>query len=141
MGQRCWTLFNDRLLRLIDSLRDQLGSCVINDWSWGGKFKYSGIRDEHFYGTTAKYLASRSQHKYGRAVDMKFKQVSAQVVRKYIIEHQAQFADIKFVECGPLQHGVDMNWVYIDVRNEDQLYCWSPLEGVIDPLEVIRRHL
>lgn len=140
-GDRCWALFDDRLLRLIDTLREKLGPCTINDWSWGGKFKNSGLRDQHFYGTTKKYLASRSQHKYGRAVDMKFKQVSAQAARKYIIEHQTLLADIRFVECGPLKQGQAMNWVHIDVRNEQQLCCWSPSEGVIEQAEVVRRHL
>lgn len=140
-GERCWTLFDDRLLRVIDTLREKLGPCTINDWSWGGKFKNSGLRDQHFYGTTKKYLASRSQHKYGRAVDMKFKQFSAQAVRKYIIEHQTLLADIRFIECGPLKQGQAMNWVHIDVRNEQQLCCWSPSEGTIDQAEVVRRHL
>lgn len=140
-GDKCWSLFDDRLLRMIDMLREELGPCVINDWSWGGNFQHSGIRDEHFYGSAEKYLASRSQHKYGRAVDLKFNKMPAQEVRKYLIEHKDQYADIKFVECGPLRSGKNMDWVHIDVRNEQYLYCWSPIEGVIEHSEVVRRKL
>ena len=139
-GEKLWSLFDERLLMTLDALRKQFGTCTINDWSWGGAYKDSGLRDENFYSSTQAYLNSRSQHKYGRAADCKFKNVSAQEVRKYILQHPEQFPYITFIECAPLNNGSDMNWVHIDVRNGD-LTCWSPVEGVIDKREVIRRKL
>lgn len=139
-GEKCWSLFDERLLTTIDALRDKFGSCTINDWSWGGSFQYSGIRDEGFYGTTEKYLDSRSQHKYGRAADCKFKNHTAQAVRKYILENPTDFPYIKFIETGPLADGKAMNWVHVDVRNGD-LTCWSPKEGVLAASTVINRQL
>lgn len=140
-GERCWSLFDDRLLRTLDALRERFGSCVINDWAWGGSFKYSGFRDELFYGSVEKYLASRSQHKYGRAADCKFKHHSANDVRKYVLEHPGEFPDITFIECSPLADGSAMTWFHFDVRNGDDIVCWSPLEGYVNNEEVIRRNL
>ncbi|AGN30337.1 hypothetical protein VPFG_00340 [Vibrio phage nt-1] len=140
-GDACWSLFDDRLLRTLDALRERFGPCTINDWSWGGSFKYSGFRDENYYGTTAKYLASRSQHKYGRAADCKFRDFTSEEVRKYILENPDEFPYVKFIECGPLANGSRMSWVHIDVRNSEDVQCWSPLEGFISADEVIRRKL
>ncbi|AJT61198.1 hypothetical protein AVU32_gp357 [Vibrio phage ValKK3] len=140
-GEKCWTLFDDRLLRTLDALRERFGPCTINDWSWGGSFDDSGMRDENFYGSTQKYLASRSQHKYGRAADCKFRDIAAHEVRKYILENPDEFPYVKFIECGPLKSGNAMTWVHIDVRNGTDVYCWSPKEGVISHSEVIRRQL
>ncbi|AFN37522.1 hypothetical protein pp2_289 [Vibrio phage phi-pp2] len=140
-GERCWSLFDDRLLRTLDALRERFGPCTINDWSWGGSFKYSGFRDENFYGSTQKYLDSRSQHKYGRAADCKFRNNTADQVRKYILENPEEFPYVKFIECSPLANGTSMSWVHIDVRNSEDVQCWSPKEGFIDADEVIRRKL
>lgn len=141
LGEKCWTLFDDRLLRTLDALRERFGPCTINDWSWGGAFKYSGFRDDKFYSNVAAYLKSRSQHKYGRGADCKFKNHKAHEVRKYILENPDEFPYVKFIECSPLSNGNSMSWVHIDVRNGDDVYCWSPKEGVISNSEVIRRKL
>ncbi|CAL9991924.1 hypothetical protein VPHK567_0346 [Vibrio phage K567] len=138
-GEKCWQLFDERVLITLDALRKKFGSCVVNDWKWGGRFDDSGFRDVHFYSSVDAYLKSRSQHKYGRAVDAKFK-VPAHEVRKYILENPDEFPHVKFIEVGPLKDGSDMSWVHIDVRNGD-LLCWSPLEGVVSKEDVIRRKL
>ncbi|AUR86027.1 peptidase M15 [Vibrio phage 1.081.O._10N.286.52.C2] len=139
-GDRCWSLFDERLLITLDALRERFGSCTINDWMWGGNFKYSGMRDEHFYSSVQAYLNSRSQHKYGRAADCKFSAIVAAEVRAYILENPSEFPHVKFIETGPLANGKTMTWVHIDVRNGD-VTCWSPVEGVISASEVIRRKL
>lgn len=140
IGSRAWQLLDDRLLITIDALREEFGSITINNWKWNGSRQYSGLRDEHFYSSVTSYLSSRSQHKYGRAADMLFN-VSADKVRKFILENPEKFPYVTFVECSPLdKKGKAMSWVHVDVRNAD-LVCWSPVEGVISKEEVIRRGL
>ncbi len=138
-GEKCWQLFDERILITLDALRERFGSCVVNDWKWGGRFDDSGFRDENFYSSVEAYFRSRSQHKFGRAVDAKFK-VPAHEVRKYILENPDEFPYVTFIEVGPLKDGSVMTWVHIDVRNGD-LTCWSPKEGVIAKEDVIRRKL
>ncbi|CAM0062698.1 hypothetical protein VPHF86_0267 [Vibrio phage F86] len=138
-GEKCWQLFDERVLITLDALREEFGSCVVNDWKWGGSFDDSGFRDVHFYSSVDAYLKSRSQHKYGRAIDAKFK-VPAHEVRKFILENPTLFPHVKFIETGPLKDGRAMSWVHIDVRNGD-LICWSPKEGVISAQSVIERKL
>lgn len=139
-GEKCWQLFDERLLMTLDAMRERFGSCTINDWKWGGIFSHSGLRDETFYGTVEKYLTSRSQHKYGRAADCKFKDYTAQEVRAIILQEKEKFPYISFIETGPLKGGKPMTWVHIDVRNSD-LTLWSPVEGVLSEQSVISRGL
>ncbi|EMB9233725.1 hypothetical protein U9608_001221 [Vibrio alginolyticus] len=133
-GEKCWTLFDDRLLRTLDALRKRFGPCTINNWSWGGSFNQSGLRDVSFYGSVPKFEASRSQHKFGRAADCKFRDYSASEVRKYVLENPDEFPFITFLEVG-------INWFHFDVRNGDNIVCWSPDEGYVSNEEVIRRNL
>lgn len=140
-GEKCWFLFDDRLLMTLDALRERFGTCVINNWAWGGVYRDSGLRDATFYSTAEKYAESRSQHKYGRAADCKFKGYSAQDVRKILIEEKDKFPFITFIETGPLdKYGKPMNWVHIDVRNSPMTF-WNPVDGVISEREVIDRNL
>ena len=78
-GQKAWELLDSRLLTVIDRLRAVFGRATVNDWKWGGKFQWSGLRTERC-NIGSKY----SQHKYGRACDIKFKNVSAEEVREFI---------------------------------------------------------
>ncbi|CAL9992773.1 hypothetical protein VPHD479_0337 [Vibrio phage D479] len=140
-GERAWQLIDPLLIDTLDALREQFGPCTINNWKWNGVYHQSGLRDNGHYKSLSKYHESLSQHKYGRAADCKFKNHSAQEVRKYILEHPEQFPHITFLETGPLNSGKAMNWVHVDVRNGDGIVCWSPGEGAMKKEDVIRRKL
>lgn len=74
---KLWLLFDDRLLKTIDFIREALGQPItINNWKWGGDRQWSGYRPPN-----TPYYSQFSQHSLGRAVDMVFSNISAQEVR------------------------------------------------------------
>lgn len=111
---KLWLAFDDRLLRSIDFLREELGvSVTINDWSWGGTNQWRGLRNPQ-----SAYYSQWSQHSYGRAVDMIFKGIEAKDVRAKIKElmDSGKFKDLTLsltVEDG-------VSWVHLDIRNNNQ---------------------
>ena len=60
-AETAWKLFDDRLLRCADKIREKYGAITIN----GGGLKDCGLRD-WTSNTGAKYSA----HKFGRALDL-----------------------------------------------------------------------
>jgi hypothetical protein len=105
MGQTAWELLDDRLLMTDDALRDKFGPIIINNWHLNGDREWSGLRtpESPFYSPT-------SQHAHGRASDKLFKSVTSKEVRRYILDHPAEF---------PYIHGLELNvnWVHSDIRN------------------------
>ncbi len=75
--ERGWNFFDLNVLFTLDALRERYGSITINDWYWGGNFIYSGFRP-----WDCPIGAAVSQHKFGRAMDAKFKDVTADEVRE-----------------------------------------------------------
>lgn len=111
---KCFELIDVRVLITLDDLRMFFGPCVVNDWYWGGHFKQSGLRT-----VDAPEFSPTSQHTFGRAMDCKFKEVSADEVRKFVIETRL-LPHITFLED-------DVDWVHFDVRNTEQIVLWSPV--------------
>ncbi len=108
--ERLWLwLIDDRILRTMDAIREHYGKPVtINNWFWGGQYKERGLRSMTTT-TGAKY----SQHKFGRAVDFHIVGIPAETIRNDI--RKGLFPLITCIEK-------DVNWVHIDVRNENPLY-------------------
>lgn len=124
VGATAWELFDDRALMTLDSLHDKFGTMIVNDYHWGGKNQFRGVRTTKYYGGAEKADISRSQHKYGRAFDVTFKHYTAVEVRNYVVEHPDEFPYINFLEVG-------ITWVHFDVRNCERIKLWSPDEGFI----------
>ena len=120
MGESSLVLIDDRALQTLDQLRRTLGPCTVNDWCFGGKFKQSGLRTPE-----SKHFSPTSQHTFGRAMDCKFRDHSAEEVRQFIIKditNRDSFPFITFIEN-------DVDWLHFDVRNGDRLTVWSPKTG------------
>jgi len=115
-GEKAIELLDNRLLILVDELREEFGACTINDWAWGGEFKESGFRT-----IESKYYSPYSQHSLGRAADLKFKNVSAPEVQAYLLDHHHKFKYLTFLELGT------PTWTHVDVRNCKKLTTWSPV--------------
>lgn len=64
-----WALFDERLLRMADAIREKYGPCTVN----GGGLTDCGLRDPQS-ATGAKY----SMHKIGRALDMHIRSIELQ---------------------------------------------------------------
>jgi len=113
-GQSAWQFLDPRLLITIDKLRAVFGPATINNWKWGGKFKWSGLRTPE-----CRIGAKMSQHRFGRAADMKFKNISAKEIRKAI---KSDPMWTKYIHC--VENKV--NWLHIDVRNCDPIKWINP---------------
>lgn len=104
-GDKAWALLDERALKTIDALRDRFGSTTVNDWPWGGANQYRGFREGD-----CSVGAQYSQHKFGRAFDCIFRDISAEAVRRYILENPEEFPFISSIEMG-------VSWLHFDVRN------------------------
>jgi len=112
-GQFAWNFLDPRLLMALDQLRDALGPITVNDWKWGGKFQWRGLRT-----TKCRQGAGMSQHRFGRAVDFDVKGMTPQDVRNYIRTH--------FEDFGIFCIERKVNWIHMDVRNCNPLKEVSP---------------
>lgn len=105
LGEKSILVMDDRILKMADAIRDFFGMPItINTWCFNGDRKYSGYRDK-----TCKVGSLYSQHKFGRAVDMLIKDVSAEEARSTIMANQEQFKHIKVMEAL-------VPWLHIDCR-------------------------
>lgn len=116
-GDKSIELIDERVLLTLDTLREVFGSCIINDWSFGGGYSQSGLRTSE-----SEDFSPTSQHTFGRAMDCKFKEVSAAEVRKRVIEYKSMFPYITFIED-------DVTWFHFDVRNGERIILWSVVTG------------
>jgi hypothetical protein len=104
-GELAWELLDDRLLITDDALRDRYGRITINDWKWGGRRKWSGLRT-----SSSPDFSQYSQHTFGRASDKLFMEASVEEVRADIIKNKDLFPYITSIELGT-------TWLHSDHRN------------------------
>lgn len=118
-GPKAIELIDERVLITLDKLRETFGTCTVNDWSFtsDGLYTQSGLRT-----VESEEYSPTSQHTFGRAMDCKFKEVSAEEVRQRVIENQPLFPYITFIED-------DVSWFHFDVRNCERITLWSPNTG------------
>lgn len=117
-GEKAWQFLDDRLLKLADFLRSKFGSCIVNDWVWGGNYSESGLRSPDT-STGAMY----SQHKFGRALDMKFKEHKAQTIREWLeINWTEDLSKAVLGEVVKITVETDITWLHIDIRNNHKIF-------------------
>lgn len=93
--------------------RKELGSIVVvNDYAWGGSFKYSGFR--FFHQNVLVGGARNSFHKMGRALDLKFVEVKPSEVVQLCREY---FNGVIFYRHKNFIHVDNRNDKYFEVRN------------------------
>ena len=101
-----WLLFDNRVLKTLDILREVFGITHMNDWFWNGNNQYKGWRPSNCIG--AKY----SQHKFGRAADPTFKNVEAEFVRNYVFKNRDKFPYITAIE-------MNIPWFHFATQNNN----------------------
>ena len=109
-----YTLFDDRLLKLSDRIRELVDSpLTINNWKWGGDREWCGLRTPE-----SKYYSPTSQHTFGRAVDMVSRELTGQQLRRKVEKwmKEGKFEDIGVFSV-TVEEGPDITWLHIDVRN------------------------
>lgn len=115
MGDRSWELLDARALMTLQTLRDELGPILVNNWHVGGSFSESGLRSATTT-TGAKY----SQHRFGRAFDCKFKSVSPREAYEYVMANPQAFprlTTLENIEATP-------TWLHFDCRNHSRTGIW-----------------
>jgi hypothetical protein len=118
-GNDAWSMLDDRLIITLDAIRERFGATIVNDWAWGGSFRYRGLRAAVDYPELKRqgiYLRN-SYHNKGKAADMHFRSTSVTTARKYILSHPDEFPFVKGVEVAP--------WLHIDVRNSDRVVVFG----------------
>ena len=112
---KLWLLFDNRLLTVLDKLRDTYGPLTVNNWKWGGEYTQSGLRM-----SDSKYYSLTSQHAHGRAGDCRPEDVSVEAIRQDIIDRKYPWMKlIKGLELG-------VSWLHIDTRNNKTLVTFKP---------------
>lgn len=117
LNQDAWTLLDQKAVDTIDWIREKTGKLMtVNNYEWGGRFKYRGYRPEN-----CTVGAPKSAHKKGMAFDFDVKGMSSQAVRMWLIEHENELPH-------PIRCEADVTWVHIDtnVRTKDKLYFFKP---------------
>lgn len=111
-----WLLFDDRLIWTADALRELFGPAVCNNWKSGGPYSLRGMRPMTDT-TGSKY----SQHRFGRALDLKFKNATADEVRADMKANPTREA-YKYIRG--IEEGI--TWFHFDVRNSDKILFFRP---------------
>jgi hypothetical protein len=109
-----WGLFDDRLLKAADGIREQQGSVLIN----GGGLVDCGLRLND-----SKTGAKFSAHKYGRALDLHITSIENQKLAKE--EKVEQYNVLRnMLLLNPrfdiLNFETDIYWLHIDTFNRDR---------------------
>jgi hypothetical protein len=108
MGDAAIILLDDRILRILDAVREHFGVPVtVNNWHSGGSFKQRGLRTEMVPGG-----AKHGPHFFGRAADFDVQGMTADMVRREIMANQSEeaFSLITGMETG-------VTWVHLDCAN------------------------
>jgi uncharacterized protein YcbK (DUF882 family) len=117
-GEKAWSLLDPRLLQTLDIIKEALDKPIyINNWSVQGALSQRGLRCilcKLVKDAFVKNTLYMSAHMEGQAVDFDVMGMTAEEVRKWIIEHQ----DILPYSIR-LEDGV--SWVHLDVRGEDDV--------------------
>lgn len=106
-GEQRWQWFDDRVLITLQSLRDNEGKIILNDWWWGGVHEFRGYRP-----FDCPIGAEWSMHKSFKAFDCIFTETTAERVRRNFLKNPKTYPYITCVEK-------DVSWFHFDIRNWD----------------------
>lgn len=114
--------FDPNVLKAADWIKETFSinhPVTINNWLWGGNRQYSGLRrpGDDFYSPT-------SMHSTGKAIDMVFKNISAEEIRNEIKRLISKGYDIPYIKR--IENGV--SWLHIDTKETGlkEVYFFNP---------------
>ncbi len=108
-GEKALWFIDDRIVESAQALRDNLDvPLTINNCAYGGNRYMSGFR-------TQKMSIYRpfSQHSFGRAVDIISPEITAEKMRKHILQNQDLYPHITTLEG-------NVSWLHMDCRNRTE---------------------
>lgn len=107
-----WMLFDDRLLRCADLIREKYGACTVNA---------SGLVDCGLRDWTSSTGAKYSAHKFGRALDLHIRSIELQFagdkagkIKAYNKVREELMHDYHF-DC--LNFEDNISWLHVDTYN------------------------
>lgn len=113
-----WQMFDDRLLKCADLIREKYGACTVNA---------SGLVDCGLRDWTSKTGAKHSAHKFGRALDIHIRDIElkhagdkAGKAKAYNAVRQELLKDSRF-DCLSFENNI--SWLHVDSYNRsNRLY-------------------
>lgn len=116
-GKRSVWFLDQRLFLLAQFFRDRFGETIINN----NEYNYSGFREPE-----CKVGAKLSQHRFGRAMDLKFKNATVQEVYKDVIENYDLYKRFGLTTLENIEK--TPTWLHCDLRNvnQDELLIVNP---------------
>ena len=112
-GKSSIWFIDPRLKKLANFVRVFFGKPVtINNWKWGGPFQERGFRS-----LTSTTGASFSQHRFGRAIDLNVKGMTAQEVYKAILENEKIFMEAGLTCMEDIKD--TPTWNHLDIRHTE----------------------
>ena len=120
LGEHAFKMFDEKVLQSLDNLRTDYGKALkINDWSRGGRYSESGLRDIH-----TSTGASKSSHKFGYAFDLKhYDESDVKPLQEFVKKFGATYG-IKRVEV--FSH--TPSWCHIEFTRDfvESIYFFNP---------------
>ena len=101
-GNNALRFLDASLFPVLVHLRSKFGPCLVN----GGRYKNSGLR--YNFGSPG------SMHRSGKAYDLRFSDVSTEVVHKYIRNNQGLLYELGLRRVENLEY--TPSWVHIDSK-------------------------
>lgn len=115
-GEGAWRFLDIRALHMLLIVREGVGRPItVNDWKWGGRFAQRGLRtniQQLFWGYFKRKKLYLSAHVLGKGFDFDVEGMSAEDVRRWIIEHAELFPFKVRLEAG-------VSWVHVDVIQDE----------------------
>lgn len=109
-GERCQWFIDPKIVIIAQYMRTISGSPVtINNWWHGGTFSYSGYRPRN-----ATVGAEYSQHRFGRAVDLKFRDLEPPEAARLVELHWHNLRAIGLTTMEDIQF--TRSWLHLDCR-------------------------
>lgn len=105
-GDKSAWFMDMRLIKLVQALRDEFGPITIN----GGNYNLSGFRPP-----SSTVGGKLSQHRFGRAADLKFKDVTVQDVYAAILKNEEHWMKKGLTTLENIQ--ATPTWLHIDIRH------------------------
>ncbi len=115
-GDTAFQIFDEKLLRTLDLLRDHLGSITVNTWHEGGQYSQRGFRCLKCSIVQDNIMSSTdyvSAHMTGQAADFDVRGLKSEIVRQWIIDNQILLPY-------PVRLERDVDWVHCDTRDTGQ---------------------
>ena len=92
---------------------------TINNWYWGGAYENSGIRTD--------YGGKFSAHRFGKALDLKFRDAEIEEVFDFIMQNEDLFYEIGIRRIENIED--TPTWLHVDTidsKEYDGIYVFKP---------------